>query len=149
MKYLTPIIISLNIIFDYLFINAGGIYFLMVLYCVDFILGVAKSIRFSILARRFKKEGLVEAYNEVKDKVLVSKKFPRFLLSLLSALLILTLLKFMGLNAIVFVPLYSIFYSIFIGGQFISIVENLGEMELVSTELVKKVKQKITERIKF
>jgi hypothetical protein len=52
----------------------------------------------------------------------------------------------MGVYSVVFYPAYSIFYSVFLGQQFISIVENLGEIKLLPYDIVTKLKEKITIR---
>ncbi|WP_236252676.1 phage holin family protein [Echinicola sp. 20G] len=114
-------------IFQFLFQSVGGIYFLIVLYVIDFLSGVAKAI--------YKKE-------------LVSKKFPRFLFTMLAALMILSILKFAGMYVIVFYPLYSIFYGVFTGQQIISIAENLTELKLLPLSLLNKLKRRFGDRFK-
>ncbi|ERM82378.1 hypothetical protein P872_18450 [Rhodonellum psychrophilum GCM71 = DSM 17998] len=141
-KFLIPIIIFIDIIFQFLFQSTNGIYFLMSLYIIDFFTGVAKSIMYSRQVNLLVKENK-QVPEEIKNKVLVSKKFPRFLMTMLFALTLLSILKFAGVYVIVFSPLYSIFYAVFLGQQIISIVENGGEMKLIPFDVVKKLKQKI------
>ncbi|MCH7396570.1 phage holin family protein [Belliella sp. DSM 107340] len=143
-KYLIPLILLINLVFNYLFVSAGGIYFLMILYCIDFLTGVAKSIKYSLEIVKLKKDGL-PIPKEIEDKKLVSKKFPRFLLTLFAALILLSILKFAGIYSIVFMPLYSIFYAVFLGQQIISISENFFELKLIPIDVVSKLKTKINE----
>jgi phage-related holin len=143
-KYIVPFFVGIDLIFSFLFQSTEAIYFLIILYIIDFITGVSKSIYFSIKAKDLKR---VQATipQEVKDKQLKSKKFPRFLITMLVALMLLTLLKFAGEFIIVFYPLYSIFYSVFVGQQLISIIENLHDMKLLPTEIYNKIKLKINQ----
>lgn len=143
-KYLIPIVLIINLFFEYFFVSAGAIYFLMILYCIDFATGISKSIMYSLEIIKLKKQDL-EVPKELDNKKLVSKKFPRFLLTLFSALVLLSILKFAGIHSIVFIPLYSIFYAVFLGQQIISIVENFGEMKLIPIEIVNKLKKKINQ----
>lgn len=144
LKWFIPVILGLNFLFDFLFASVGGIWFLIILYCVDFLTGFAKSIYYSRIIYNLKKQNK-EVSEDLENKKLVSKKFPRFLFTLLAALLILTLIKFAGEYSIIFMPLFSIFYSVFLGQQLISIVENLSEMNLIPLNIVEKLKRKITD----
>src|SRR5690554_5295099 len=106
-KYIVPIVAFTDMVFTFLFESTGAIYFLILMYCLDFVTGVTKSIYYSLQYRRTQEIAL-------KDKILTSKKFPRFLLTLLASLTILSLVKFMGIHSVVFIPLYSIFYPVFL-----------------------------------
>ncbi|MDR7130698.1 phage-related holin [Algoriphagus sp. 4150] len=143
-KILFPLFTIIDLVFNFLFQSVGAIYFLIILYVVDFLTGVLKSIMFSLKIRKLNKLGLPVS-KELEDKKLVSKKFPRFLLTMLSALLLLSLVKFAGIYSIIFVPLYSIFYSTFLGQQLISITENLHAMDLVPYKFIAVIKRKITD----
>ncbi|MEB2775223.1 phage holin family protein [Algoriphagus sp. D3-2-R+10] len=143
-KILFPLITVIDLIFNFLFQSVGAIYFLIVLYVIDFLTGVAKSIMYSLKIRGLKKQNL-SIPKELEDKKLVSKKFPRFLLTLLAALMLLSLVKFAAIHSIIFVPLYSIFYSTFLGQNILSICENLAEMNLVPYKFVTIIKRKITD----
>ncbi|NHE57964.1 phage holin family protein [Cyclobacterium plantarum] len=123
-KYIVPIILAIDLLFKFLFISEIGVYFLMALYGIDFLTGIIKAII---------------------TKNLVSKRFPRFLFTMLSALLILSILKYAGMFVVVFYPLYSIFYGVFVGQQIISIVENLTALKLLPLEVLNKIKSKISE----
>src|SRR5690606_35877555 len=120
------------------FQNTDAIYFLIIMYCLDFVTGAIKA---TVYLREYKKTGELS----IKNKILVSKKFPRFLFTMLAALLVLTLLNFMGRYSVVFSPVYPLFYGVFLGQQFISIVENLGELKLIPYEIVTRLKQRITQ----
>src|SRR5688572_18662617 len=76
-KYIIPTIVILNTLFNFLFASVNGIWFLILLYLIDFFTGISKSIMYTIKARRYSKMGL-EVPKHIQDKVLVSKKFPRF-----------------------------------------------------------------------
>lgn len=141
-KILIPLITSIDLIFRFFFQSENAIYFLIILYLVDFITGIVKSLNYTLKIKRMKKQGL-EISNDLYEKRLVSKKFPRFLLTLLCSLLLLSLLKFAGIHSIVFLPLYSIFYSVFVGQNLISIVENMVELEIVPPKLLDVLKSKI------
>lgn len=141
-KYLAPTILLIDTLFGVLFQSTGAIYFLMILYCLDFFTGVGKAIYYSFEYKRTKDPAM-------NSKRLISKKFPRCFLTMLAALLILTLLNFMGIYSIIFYPAYSIFYSIFLGQQFISIAENLSEVKLIPLDIVAKLKERITNKITF
>jgi hypothetical protein len=67
--------------FGFFFQSTDAIYFLMLLYCLDFLTGVGKAIYFSMEYRR---TGDIT----MRNKILVSKKFPRCCLTMLAALLI-------------------------------------------------------------
>lgn len=145
-KYIIPFILLINLAFDFLFASIGGIWFLITLYIIDFLTGVIKATYFSIQIVKLKKANL-EVPKEYESKKLVSKKFPRFLFTLLASLIILSLINFAGKFSIIFYPLFSIFYSVFLGQQLISIIENFYEMKLVPLALYKKLKKKITDVI--
>lgn len=145
-KYLIPLLLIINTFFEWIFISVGGIYFLMVLYIIDFITGVGRSIYFSLKIKEYKTKSLSVPSIYV-DKKLVSKKFPRFLLTLLSTIVLLALIKFAGIYSVIFYPLYSIFYSVFLGQQLISIVENLNDMGLLGKTIYNSLKRKITDII--
>lgn len=142
-KWLIPIIVIINQVFGYVFVSVGGIWFLIFLYSVDFLTGVAKSILYTLKSKKLKRENK-EVPKEIEDKVLVSKKFPRFLLTLFSAMLILGILKFAAIYSVVYMPLYSIFYAVFLGQQIISIAENLTEMKLLPLSILERLKNKIS-----
>jgi hypothetical protein len=133
---LIPLITFIDVFFSFFFHSPGAIYFLISMYCVDFVTGICKSINYTIKYRETQDE-------KYKSKILRSKKFPRFALTMLAALSILSMLKFMGQYSLIFLPLYSIFYPIFLGQQFISIAENLGEMNLIPYDIVEKIKKRI------
>ena len=148
LKYVLPIVLFINTIFNFLFQSVGGIWFLIFLYSVDFITGVSKAVCYSYRAKSLIKLNL-PVPEKISSNVLVSKKFPKFLLTLFVALLLLTILNFAAIHSIVFMPLYSIFYAVFIGQNIISIAENFSEMGLLKASLLTKLKAKIGETIKF
>lgn len=137
-KYMAPALLVADALFGFLFQSKEAIYFLVIMYCLDFLTGAIKATSY---LWEYKRTG----DPSIKDKILVSKKFPRFLFTMLAALLVLTLLNFMGAHSIVFYPVYPVFYSVFLGQQFISIVENLGELKLIPYEMVARLKEKITQ----
>jgi hypothetical protein len=143
-KIITPIILGIDIIFSFVFDSVGGIWFLILLYIIDFLTGVAKSINYSIKIKKLK---IANKYipHDLLNKKLVSKRFPRFLLTMFAALMLLGLISLAGKFSIIYMPLFSIFYSIFLGQQLISIIENLSELKLISTATYKKLIKKITE----
>ncbi len=143
-KYLIPFFLIIDSLFTWIFVSTGGIYFLMALYVIDFLTGIGKAIYFSLKIRKHKKEGkpIPQAW---EDQKLVSKKFPRVLITLFCSILLLALLQLAGTYSLVFVPLYSIFYAVFTGQQLISIAENLSEVGVVSMGILTKLKQKITD----
>ncbi|WP_215225865.1 phage holin family protein [Echinicola shivajiensis] len=144
-KYVIPFFILVNTVFNFLFDNyTESIYFLMIVYIIDFCTGIAKAINYSILYSNLKESNPIEA-DKIKDKVLTSRKFPRFLFTMLAAILILSLLRFAGVYSIIFNPLFAIFYSIFLGGNIISIGENLTELKLLPLSILNKLKKKITD----
>ncbi|MBC6365789.1 phage holin family protein [Algoriphagus sp. AK58] len=143
-KYLVPFGIVIDAVFNFLFQNNNAIYFLITLYLIDFLTGIIKAIYISLEIKRFKNlnKPIPESFH---SKKLVSKKFPRFLMTMLAALLILTLVKFAGIHSVIFLPLYSLSYSIFLGQQLISIAENLSELKLLPFNIVKKLKSKLSD----
>ena len=143
-KYLVPFFLIIDSLFKWIFVSTGGIYFLMVLYVIDFLTGCGKAVYFSLQIRKHKKLGL-PIPNEWEDKKLVSKKFPRFLITMFCSILLLALLQLAGVYSLVFIPLYSIFYAVFTGQQLISIAENLSEVGVVSMGILSKLKKKITD----
>ena len=143
-KYLVPFFILIDSFFKWVFVSSAGIYFLMILYCIDFLTGIGKAAYFSLKIRKYKKDN-IDIPKDWEEKKLVSKKFPRFLITMLCAVLLLALLQFAGLYSVVFIPLYSIFYAVFTGQQLISITENLNEVGLVSMNILSKLRQKITD----
>ncbi|MCH7411164.1 phage holin family protein [Belliella sp. DSM 111904] len=146
LKYVMPVVLFINTVFTFLFQSVGGIWFLIFLYAVDFLTGIAKAIYYSLKASRYKNKGL-PVPEEIASKVLISKKFPRFLLTLFAALLLLTILNFAAIHSIVFTPLYGIFYAVFVAQNTISIAENLSELGLLNASILKKLKRKIGEFI--
>lgn len=145
-KYILPAVLVINTVFEFLFQSVGGIWFMILLYLIDFITGVAKAVHFSLKAKKLRKEGLPVPV-EIANRVLVSKKFPRFLLTLLAAMLLLALLNFAAIHSVFFIPLYSIFYGVFIAQNILSVAENLNEMGLLKLEVLVKLKAKVNESI--
>lgn len=143
-KYFIPSMVIIDMVFSFLFHSTESIYFLIILYLVDFFTGVTKSIYYSTKIRNLKKNKQ-EIPEEYKEKQLRSKKFPRFLLTMFVALVLLSLVKFAGEYSIIFLPLYSIFYSVFVGQQLISIIENFYELKLIPTKIYKEITTKINE----
>ncbi|WP_339755160.1 phage holin family protein [Algoriphagus aquimarinus] len=143
-KYLIPFFLIVDSFFTWLFVSTGGIYFLMILFVIDFLTGIAKATYYSLKIKKLKQQGL-ETPIEFEDRKLVSKKFPRFLITMLCSVMLLALLQFAGVYSLVFIPLYSIFYAVFVGQNLISITENLSEVGVVSAKIVSKLKQKITD----
>ena len=143
-KYLMPFFLIIDSLFKWIFVSTGGIYFLMALYVIDFLTGFGKAVYFSLQIRKHKKLGL-PIPNELEEKKLVSKKFPRFLITMFCSIILLALLQLAGVYSLVFIPLYSIFYAVFTGQQLISIAENLSEVGVVSMGILSKLKKKITD----
>ncbi len=143
-KFLLPFFLFVDAFFAWVFVSTGGIYFLILLYVIDFITGIGKAVYFSIKIRKHKNQGL-EVPEYFEDNKLISKKFPRFLLTMLSSVMLLGLLKFAGIHSILFIPLFSIFYAAFVGQQLISITENLSQVGIFSRELYTKLNSKITD----
>ncbi len=148
LKYVMPFVLYINIVFDYLFQSVGGIWFLILLYTLDFITGVTKAISYSYKSYKLKNKGLPVPIL-VSSNVLVSKRFPRFLMTLFAAMLLLFILNFAAIHSIVFMPLYSIFYAVFLSQNILSIAENLNELGLLRLDIVTKLKTKIGEAINF
>lgn len=146
-KYIIPIVIAIDLAFQFVFDSVGGIWFLIFLYTIDFLTGFLKSLIVSTKIYKLKKSGEYIP-PDLLDKKLVSKKFPRFLLTMSAALLILGLISMAGKFSIVYMPLFSIFYAIFVGQQIFSIIENLYEMGLVSYATYKRLIKKISEYTK-
>lgn len=146
LKYVMPAILFINTVFTFLFQSVGGIWFLIFLYAVDFFTGVAKAIKYSLKASRYKNKGL-PVPEEIAAKELVSKKFPRFLLTLFAAMLLLVILNFAAIHSLVFIPLYSIFYAVFVAQNIISVAENLSELGLLDATILTNLKRKIGEYI--
>lgn len=144
LKYIVPIILGIDLLLSFVFDSVGGIWFLVLLYVIDFITGVFKSIKNSFKIRNYKKMN-IEVPDFLEDKKLKSKKFPRFLMTMFAALLILGILSIAGKFSIVYAPLFSIFYAVFLGQQIISITENLYELGLVPFSIFKKITKKITD----
>lgn len=142
-KIIIPLGILIDTIFSFLFQNNEAIYFLILLYLIDFFTGIIKAVYYSLEIKRLKQ--INKPTDHLENKKLVSKKFPRFLMTMLAALMILSLVKFAGIHSIIFLPLYSLFYSIFLGQQLISIAENLSEVKVLPFSIVKKLKSKITD----
>tara|TARA_R110002020_G_scaffold403141_3_gene613267 strand:- start:817 stop:1332 length:516 start_codon:yes stop_codon:yes gene_type:complete len=148
LKYIMPVVLFINTVFNYLFQSVGGIWFLILLYTLDFFTGVAKAVSYSYKAKKLRKLGS-PVPEDIASKVLVSKKFPRFLLTLFAAMLLLFILNFAAIHALVFMPLYSIFYAVFVSQNILSIAENLNELGLLKIEVLIRLKAKIGETIKF
>ena len=142
LKYLVPIVLFINTVFSFLFQSVAVIWFLILLYCLDFITGITKSLVFTYKAKKLKKQGL-PVPEHIALNVLVSKKFPRFLITMFAAMILLAILNFAAIHSLVFMPLYSIFYAVFLGQNIISIVENGEQMGLFSTKIVSLIKEKI------
>jgi len=128
-KYFSPKLIAIifgllaffRFIFQNAFHNEFAIYFLIILYCIDFLTGVLK------------------AYIR---KELVSKKIPRVVLTLFGALLILSITFFSSKFSIIFEPVGMIFYSIFLAQQILSVGENLHQMGAINIEIWMAIKDK-------
>jgi len=142
-KIIIPLGILIDTVFSFLFQNNEAIYFLILLYLIDLFTGIIKAVYYSLEIKRLKQ--INKSTDHLENKKLVSKKFPRFLMTMLAALMILSLVKFAGIHSIIFLPLYSLFYSIFLGQQLISIAENLSEIKVLPFSIVKKLKSKITD----
>ncbi|MBW3469089.1 phage holin family protein [Arthrospiribacter ruber] len=143
-KYFIPVILAINFVFEWVFVSVGGIYFLIVLYILDFLTGVGRSLYFSYKISFNTKHNLPIPKKYIEKK-LVSKKFPRFLITMLSTVILLGILKLAGVYSAIFLPLFSIFYSVFLGQQIISITENLHDVGIVGGKIYERLKRKITE----
>jgi hypothetical protein len=64
-----------------------------------------------------------------------------------AALLLLGILSFAAKFSVVYIAIFPIFYSIFLGQQIISITENLSEMGAIPSKFYNKLKSKITNYI--
>jgi hypothetical protein len=143
-KYVLPFLLLINSFFEWVFISTGGIYFLMVVYIIDFFTGIIKAIHNSIQVRKLKKSEQ-EVPKELEADKLQSKKFPRFLMTMFAAVVMLVIMKLGASFTIVFVPLYSIFYSVFLTQQVISIAENFHAVGLLEAGILKKIKTKLSD----
>ena len=129
LKYFSPklvgiliaIIAIIRLFFQNFFHNEHAIYFLIVLYVIDFLTGIFKSI---------------------KNKTLVSKKVPRVILTLFGALLILSITFFASQFSIIFEPVGMVFYSVFLAQQILSIGENLHQVGAINIEIWIAIKEK-------
>jgi len=146
LKWLLPILTGTHFVFAQVFDSTAGLYFLISLYCIDFITGFGKSVKYSIKVSKLKKIG-EDVPEEIYHKRLVSKRFPRFLITMSAALLLLGILSFAAKFSVVYIAIFPIFYSIFLGQQIISITENLSEMGAIPSKFYNKLKSKITNYI--
>ena len=78
-KYVAPVLLITDALFGFLFQSKDVIYFLIIIYCLDFITGAIKATAYLL---EYKKIG----DQSIKDKILVSKKF-HVLFTMLAALL--------------------------------------------------------------
>lgn len=143
-KYIIPFFLLINTFFEWVFISTGGIYFLMIVYVIDFFTGIIKALHKSIKISRLKKEGK-EVPEVLYNDRLQSRKFPRFLMTMFAAITMLILIKVGAMFTVVFVPLYSIFYAVFLTQQVISVAENFNEMGWLDAGIVTKLKRKLSE----
>lgn len=144
LKWVLPIFTGIHFLFTQVFDSEEGMYFLITLYCIDFITGFGKSVKYSLKVNKLLKKG-EEIPNEIYHKRLVSKRFPRFLITMSAALLLLGILSFAAKFSVVYIAIFPIFYSIFLGQQIISITENLNEMGLIPSKVYNKLKKHITD----
>jgi len=111
----------------YVYDDASAIYFLFFLLIVDFITGVACSI---------------------KNKSFGSARLMRIVATLITYVLVLSISWNAAKYSLWFIFLPGLVYGLMIGTQIISILENLMKLKLIKREFYNKIKNKINKTIK-